>query len=75
MGATDELQSYGGGFGLKHPGKDPIQGVAALVPMAIAAHRSEVLGSDPLGGHGRQHCGQSRLNGGCMGPDQGGDLF
>jgi hypothetical protein len=57
MGATDELQSYGSGFGLKHSGKNPIQGFAALVAMAIAAHRSEVLGSDPLGGHGRQHSG------------------
>jgi hypothetical protein len=75
VGATDELQSYGGGFGLKHPGEYPIQGVAALVPMPIAAHRSEVLGSDPLGGHRRQNRGQPGLDGGCMGPDQGGDLF
>ena len=48
MGATHKLQPHGGRLGLQHPGKHPVQNLAALIPVAVATHRSEVLGAQPF---------------------------
>ena len=55
MGAAHELHPHGGGLGLQHPGEHPVQGFAALVAVAVAAHRGEVLHPQALGREGRQH--------------------
>ena len=62
MGTTDKLQSHGRGFRLQHPGKHPIDYLPALIAMAVAAHRSEMLAAEPLGGEGIEHPGQPRLH-------------
>ena len=55
MGAAHKLEPNGGRLGLEHPGKDPIQDLAALIPVAVATHRSEVLGTQPFRRKGLQH--------------------
>ena len=62
MGTTDKLQAHGRRLGLQHPGKHPIQQLPALIAVAVAAHRSEVLAAESLGGESLEHSGQPRLH-------------
>ena len=55
MGAAHKLEPHGGRLGLEHPGKHPIQNLAALIPVAIATHGGEVLGAQPFRRKGLQH--------------------
>ena len=75
VGAGDELQTHRRGFGLQHPGKDPVEGLATEVAMAVATHRGEVMHPHPLGGEGRQHPLQPRTDRGRAGGGQGGDAL
>ena len=73
VGTTDKLQAHGRRLGLQHPGKHPIQQLPALIAMAVAAHRSEVLAAESLGGESLEHPGQPRLHlAGVVGGGSGG---
>ena len=70
MGAAHELHPHGGRLGLQHPGEHPIEGLAAEVAVAVAAHRGKVMHPQALDREGRQHPLQAGAHGGGAGGSQ-----
>ena len=71
VGAAHELQPHGGGLGLQHPCKHPIEHLTAQIAMAVAAHRGEVVHPQALGRERRQDPLQPRLHTGTAHLGQG----
>ena len=62
MGSTDELQPNSGGLSPQNARKHSIEHVPALITMAVAGQRSEVLRPKPLVSEGIEHPLQSLLH-------------
>ena len=55
MGAADELQPHSRRLSAEHTGKNAVDDLTALVPMAIASQRSEMLRAQSFSSHRLQH--------------------
>ena len=73
MGAAHKLEPHRRRLRLQHPGKDPIEHLTALVAVAVATHRGEMLNPYALGRHGLEHPGQPRTHRPGVGGGQGSD--